>query len=127
MKRILIVDDYKDMRGILRSLLESEGYACQEVEHGAEALAHLQAEHFDLVITDNEMPVMSGIQLLQSLSENLGKQPPPVVLLSGRLTKEVRHTALRAGASSVFKKPCNVQQILLEVAKILDQRETLKD
>ncbi len=83
MKQILIVDDYANGRQVLRERLEMQGYACQEVEDGSAALRAIQTKCFDLVITDNEMPVMTGIQLLQYLAERPEDQPPPVLFLTG--------------------------------------------
>ena len=56
MKQILIVDDFEPGRLLLREKLEMQGYVCQEVENGLEALEILQTKHFDLVLTDNQMP-----------------------------------------------------------------------
>jgi CheY-like chemotaxis protein len=61
MKRILLVDDFEPGRVVLRERLELQGYACQEVENGSEGLKAIETEHFDLKITDNQMPVMTGL------------------------------------------------------------------
>ena len=77
MKHILIVDDYASGRHILRERLELQGYVCQEVEDGSKALEVLQIQHFDLIITDNQMPVMTGLEFLQHLAKRPEDQRPP--------------------------------------------------
>ena len=62
MKRILLIDDFEPGRVVLRERLELQGYACQEVENGSEGLKAIETEHFDLIITDNQMPVMTGMK-----------------------------------------------------------------
>ena len=73
---ILLVDDKPEVRQMLRSILESESFACEEAENGAEALQCLDAQTFALVITDIEMPVMDGLELLQHLAQKPAGEPP---------------------------------------------------
>ena len=119
MSRILIVDDYASGRQVLRERLEILGYTCQEVEHGAEALEAMQTSHFDLVITDNEMPVMSGLQLLQRLAEEKEHQHPPVIFLTGNSSDELHNAAREAGACLVMNKPYRGQELLFAVSRLL--------
>ena len=99
-----------------------QGYACQEVEHGSEALRAIQTKHFDLVITDNEMPVMTGLQLLQCLAEKPEDQRPPVILLTGNLSDDLCYAAQRAGARAVLTKPYQDQELFSEITRILEPR-----
>ena len=64
-KRILIVDDEPAVRRTVRSALESAGYDCAESENGASALAWLEENHADLIISDYHMPVLGGLKLLE--------------------------------------------------------------
>ena len=122
MKQILIVDDFASGRHVLREWLERQGYACQEVEHGSEALRAIQIKHFDLVITDNQMPVMTGLQLLQRLAERPEGQRPPVIFLTGNLSEQLSNAAQKAGASAVMQKPYNDQELISEITRILEHR-----
>ena len=122
MKQILIVDDYANGRQVLRERLEMQGYACQEVEDGSAALRAIQAKCFDLVITDNEMPVMTGIQLLQYLAERPEDQPPPVLFLTGHPSNELSNAAQAAGACAVLEKPYKDQELISEITRILETR-----
>ena len=119
MKHILIVDDCASGRHLLREWLELQGYACREVEHGSEALKAIQKKRFDLVITDHQMPVMTGLQFLQRLAESPDGQRPPVIFLTGQASVHVRKAAQAAGAHVVLQKPCNERDLSLEITKIL--------
>ncbi|MGD9851953.1 MAG: response regulator [Nitrospirales bacterium] len=121
MKQILLVDDYVSGRQVLREKLEMHGYVCQEVEDGAEALKAIQAEHFDLVITDNQMPVMTGLELLQSLAKKPKNRRLPIILLTGNLTEPLQKAARMAGASAIFKKPYKDQELLSAITRIFGE------
>ena len=125
MKRILIVDDFEAGRLVLRKLLELKGYACQEAGNGLEALETLQTKKFDLVITDNKMPEMTGLELIQSLAQRPKDQRPTIILLTGHPSQEVYHEAQRADVWAIFKKPYDFQELFLKISSALDYREKL--
>ena len=120
MKQILLVDDFEPGRLVLRERLEKHGYACQEVKNGSEALKAIEKERFDLVITDNQMPVMTGLQMLQCLAERTEDQRPPVILTTGHPSNELSNAAQAAGACAVLQKPYKGQELLSEIARILE-------
>lgn len=123
MKQILIVDDFEPGRLVLRERLEMQGYLCQEVEDGSEALRAMQTQHFDLVITDNQMPVMTGLQLLQCLAERPEDQRTPVIFTTGQLSEHLSNAAQTAGACAVLQKPYNDEELISEIARILKPQE----
>jgi two-component system response regulator HydG len=124
--RVLIVDDDPEIRWTVRSLLESRGYECEEAENGVAAVAQLASGFFDLVITDNLMPVMSGVELSEWLSEWLMEAPegkvPAVIVLSGDLSKQERTRAMKAGVYSILSKPCDCNHLLFMVAQAVNSR-----
>jgi len=122
MKRILIVDDFQPARLILRERLEIQGYLCHEVENGAEALEAIQMKPFDLVITDNHMPVMTGLQMLRYLADRPDDQQPPVIMLTGHASNELSNFAQAAGACAVLEKPFNPKTLISEITRILELR-----
>jgi len=122
MKRILIVDDFEPGRLVLREKLERKGYTCEEVENGSEALKNLQASHFDLVITDNQMPVMTGLEMIRSLAKNSNDQQPPIILLTGNPSNNLCSKAREAGVEAVFPKPYNERDLSLAITRILEPR-----
>jgi CheY-like chemotaxis protein len=121
MKRILIVDDFEPGRLVLRENLEMQGYACQEVENGLLGLKTLQAKHFDLVITDNSMPVMTGLELLQALAKQPSESRPPVILLTGHPSSALFSEARKAGARVTLSKPYEERELLSEITRILGE------
>ena len=118
-KCILLVDDDSNVRGFLRTLLESEGYFCKEVENGALALDWLKTNRTDLVITDNKMPILGGLDFLERLSSmNIGFHPK-IIVHSGNLTEEITKRALNIGAYAVLSKPCKVSELLTTIVQSL--------
>ncbi len=88
--RILLVDDHEMGRKALRLYLEHLGYACEEVEHGAAAVAYLEkTQKVDLLISDNRMPVMTGMELLMELQRRPQFQSLPIIMYSGNVIKEL--------------------------------------
>lgn len=118
--RILLVDDEAAVRGTLRAVLESQGYHCQEAENGAVALERLEHERFDLIITDNRMPVLNGVEFLERLSRKKGENPP-VIFFTGDLSPAEKERALQAGARAVLEKPPNFGEIISAVAQALSE------
>jgi two-component system response regulator HydG len=121
--RVLIVDDDPDIRWTVRSLLESRGYECEEAENGVAAVAQLASGFFDLVITDNLMPVMSGVELSEWLMEAPEGKVPAVIVLSGDLSKQERTRAMKAGVYSILSKPCDCDHLLFMVAQAVNSRD----
>ena len=80
-RRILVVDDEVMTRKVIIAYLARGGYAVQAVESGEEALQYLSSETFDLVLTDNSMPVMSGVELAGAIKAI--RPGLPVVMFSG--------------------------------------------
>ena len=119
MPRILIVEDFASVRDVLRSELEIQGYVCHEVEDGLEALKVMQDEHFDLVITDYQMPGVNGLELLRRLPKGGKVTQPPVIFVTGNLSDDVRHAAERAGVCAFFTKPYQFQELNVEVTRVL--------
>ena len=121
MKRILLVDDHAMARDALKLFLEYHGYACEEAEHGAAALAWLEpGQPVDLIVSDNQMPVMTGLEFLLQVKANPHFGTIPFILYSGNITDEIRRQAHQAGAMAVLKKPYNFSDFLAIVSKFLE-------
>ena len=121
MKRILLVDDHEMARQALKLFLEHNGYVCDEAEHGAAALAWLeQGQHVDLIVSDNFMPVMSGLEFLVQVRAHPHFSTIPFILYSGKLTDEMERQAHQAGAMAVLHKPYNFSEFLGIVIQALE-------
>ena len=125
-KRILIVDDDPDVRHSLRSLFISSGYLCHEAENGAIALDYLTILPIDLVVTDNKMPVLSGLQFLQQLAQNSEQIKPPIILLTGNLERSLLKKARDAGAYAILGKPYSWEELLSTVRKALNHKPNVQ-
>jgi CheY-like chemotaxis protein len=124
MKRILLVDDHQLTREALKLFLETQGYMVEEAENGAEGLAVIDQGHgFDLVISDNQMPVMTGIELIQRLARRSYLTTHPLILYSGQLTPELEQQARHLGVYAVLQKPYSFQDLLATVRQACEDQE----
>jgi DNA-binding NtrC family response regulator len=117
MATILIVDDEKNIRGVLARSLRLEGYAALEAENGMDALTQLEAGEVDLVILDLNMPQLDGLGLLEKMKERGLSLPSLVLTAHGTIEKAVR--AVRLGAFDFIEKPPGAERILLAVQNAL--------
>ncbi|MFM2407328.1 MAG: hypothetical protein RL358_70 [Pseudomonadota bacterium] len=104
--RFLVVDDFSTMRRIVRNLLKELGFVnVQEAEDGVDALAKLRATEFDFVVSDWNMPNMTGIELLQHIRADAKLKHLPVLMVTAEAKKENIIAAAQAGASGYVVKP----------------------
>lgn len=115
--RIMVVDDNEDMRESFRLILSAEGYEVVTVERGLQALAILEEGPFDLVLTDLEMPGMSGLELLGNIKA-IAPQTA-VIVVTGRASFPSALTALQRGASAYLDKAMSAEEILNVIRKAL--------
>lgn len=122
MKKVLLVDDDLNAREALRLVLESQQLQCIEVGNGSEAIDWLSTQQADLIISDNQMPVLTGLDFIDQiqLREKIPHQTP-IILLSGHLKEQDKNRARQAGVFAVLDKPCNFSQFLSMVQLALDQ------
>jgi two-component system response regulator AtoC len=108
-KRVLVVDDERKMRRLLQMLLENLGLESMATESAEEALALIQSEHLDLVMTDLRLPGMSGIDLLRSVRETDAAIPVIVLTAYGSVQSAV--DAMKLGAFDYVLKPFDVEAV----------------
>jgi len=119
-ERILIVDDSKEIQEILRNIvLEPAGYRVLTASSGADGLRLAIEEQPDLVILDEQMPEMTGLQLLQALREE--HLDLPVVFMTGHGSEELVVQAFRLGARDYVIKPFEPQRMGRIVERLLEQ------
>ena len=105
--KILVVDDDRLIRRLLRSGLSSRGFSVVEAENGASALAVAKDQPPDLIVLDLGLPDLSGLDLLRRFREDSNI---PIVVLSNTDAVRVKVEALEAGASDFVTKPFNVDE-----------------
>ena len=86
MARILIIDDDRDLRTVMRVVLEGEGHTVHEGENGVDGIGLIDALRPDIVFLDLSMPVMSGAELLAELTRRSDQRTVRIVAMSGRRT-----------------------------------------
>jgi two-component system, chemotaxis family, chemotaxis protein CheY len=104
--KILVVDDFSTMRRIVRNLLKELGFSnVHEAEDGVDALKKLRAESFDFVVSDWNMPNMTGIDLLREIRKDAALKHLPVLMVTAEAKRENIIEAAQAGASGYVVKP----------------------
>jgi len=125
MSKILIVDDEKTIRSVLRSLLEKEGYEIIEAENGAAGVEFAKKEDPDVILMDLTMPVMGGLKACRLLKEDVKTKNIPVLVLTTE-TGENKVEAINAGVDDFVNKPFDSEEISIRVKSML-KIKTLSD
>jgi two-component system chemotaxis sensor kinase CheA len=118
-KSILVAEDSITSRSLLKNILETAGYDVQTAVDGAEAFATLKTASFDLVVSDVEMPRMSGFELAAKIRSESAIAGLPVVLVTALGSREDRERGIDAGANAYIVKSNFDQSNLLEVVRRL--------
>jgi len=123
--KVLIVDDEKSIRSVLREILEDENYVVDDAANGQEALDKLHDESFDVVLSDVKMPKMDGITLLEKiLDEEINTQ---VIMISAHGTIDTALDATRKGAFDFIEKPPDLNRVLLAIRNALDKKNLVSE
>jgi putative two-component system response regulator len=121
--RILIVDDEKSIRTLLRAGLQSRGYHCQEAVDGEDAISKVTSDPPALVILDINMPGKHGDQVLRDLK---AISPDPAVIMSTAINDtQMAVDCIRDGAYDYFTKPFNMEDVILGVKRALENRRLI--
>lgn len=116
-KKILVVDDEADMVATCVRLLMGLGHACVTARDAPEALALLDAERLDLVLTDLMLPVVDGLEVVRRAR---GLQDPvPVVVFTGYVSPDSMRASFEAGAAAYLKKPFTAKELKETVQRVL--------
>jgi DNA-binding NtrC family response regulator len=120
MPRVLVVDDDEAIRDTLYELL-SEEYICQTAETAEKAFARLEAESYDVVLTDISMPGLSGLELLGQVRQRF--PGIPVIIISGISDQEHAQGLIRLGAFDYLLKPFRLEVVEKSVERALRFRK----
>jgi two-component system chemotaxis response regulator CheY len=119
--KILIVDDFATMRKVIRNLLKQVGYEnIVEAEDGAIALRTLKAQKVDFVISDWNMPNMSGLELLKAVRADSELTKTPFLMVTAEALQDNVIAAVKAGVSNYIVKPFTAEVLNSKIEKILE-------
>ncbi|MCS6917574.1 MAG: sigma-54 dependent transcriptional regulator [Chitinophagales bacterium] len=119
MATILVIDDEKSIRRMLREILEYEGYKVEEAADGLEGLELIKSKAFDAVLLDIKMPKMDGMEVLDKIMEI--NSDLPVLIISGHGTIDTAVEAVKKGAYDFVAKPMDLNRLLISLRNALDK------
>jgi DNA-binding NtrC family response regulator len=122
---ILLVEDEANMVRTLTKILERKGYVVDAAGTGDAALRRLAERTYDLVITDLNMPLMDGMQLLREMHAR--RLQPATIVLTGHGTIQTAVEAMKLGAGDYLIKPCHPDELLLVAARLLEVRDLRRE
>jgi len=120
--RILIVDDFSTMRRIVKNLLNDLGFMnTTEAEDGNSALSALRASSFDFVVTDWNMPGMTGIELLKAIRNDPKLAKLPVLMVTAEAKREQIVEAAQCGVNGYIIKPFTAETLKDKLTKVFER------
>ena len=114
-RKILVADDIKMNRELMRDVLESNGYLVMEARDGGEAIREAYSGKPDLILLDIDMPVLNGFAVVKRLRQDKHFGDTPIIAITGLSSREDRERAYDAGFNSFLRKPFNLSNILEEI------------
>lgn len=118
-KHILIVDDDESILSIFKRLTEEVGYTCAVARDGEEALTFLDSNRVEVVITDINMPNMTGIELLKKVKQ---RHSADVIVMTGLAEDHTYEEIVKAGASDFMEKFSGAQELMVRLERVLRER-----
>lgn len=120
--KILIVDDFSTMRRIIKNLLRDLGFTnTQEADDGSTALPMLKSGDFDFLVTDWNMPGMTGIELLKEVRADANLAGLPVLMVTAEAKRDQIVEAAQAGVNGYVVKPFTAQVLKEKIDKIFER------
>jgi len=119
MKRILIVEDQEDLRGVLRDLLSGSGYAVIEASDGQDGVTKAKSERPDLILMDIQLPVLDGYEATRQIKADPTVAKTPIVAVSSFAMKGDEEKARAAGCDYYVTKPYSPLQLLRTIRGVL--------
>ena len=125
MAKILVIDDEKSIRNILREILEFEKHKVDEAEDGAAGLILAQKNNYDVVLCDIKMPKMDGLDVLSELVKI--ENAPAVVMISGHGSIDTAVLALKKGAFDFITKPPDLNRLLVTIRNAIERFNLIQE
>jgi len=121
MAKLLVVDDEKNLRLVVQKELARQGHSVDTASDGEEAWELLEAEDFDVVLCDINMPRLDGMGLLRRLCEQ-NQNRPEVIMLTGQATVETAIEAMKLGAYDYLTKPYRIAELSVLVEQAAEKQ-----
>ena len=118
-KRVLVVDDSSSVRQMICFTLNTAGYQTEEAGDGKQGLTKAQSGTFNMVFTDQNMPVMDGLTLIRSLRQLPTYKSTPILMLTTEAGADMKAQGKAAGATGWLVKPFDPEKLLEVVKKVL--------
>ena len=118
---ILTVDDSPSLRMAIKIALTGAGYAVTEAGDGVEGLSKATSTHFDMIVTDLNMPNMDGLTMIEELRKSPAQAGVPIIFLTTESDAEMKQRAKAAGATGWLVKPFVPDQLVKVARKVLGQ------
>ena len=125
MFRILVVDDDKNTRLLLKAVLESEGYTVYVAQNGEDALTVMDQQHIDLVVLDVMMPKMDGYEFTKTLRE--AQNNLPILMVSAKQLPTDKKKGFLVGTDDYMTKPIDEEEMLLRIKALLRRAQIVSD
>lgn len=120
--KVLVVDDFATMRRIIKNVLKQIGFInILEADDGTAALGVLKENKVDLIISDWNMPKMSGLDLLKTVRKEEATKKVPFVMVTAEAQKDNVLQAVQAGVSNYIVKPFTADAVKEKLTKIFDK------
>lgn len=119
--KILVVDDFATMRKVVRNLLKQVGYDdIVEAEDGVMALKALKSQKIDVIISDWNMPNMSGLELLKAVRDDADLAKTPFLMVTAEALQDNVVAAVKAGVNEYIVKPFTAEVLNEKIIKIME-------
>ncbi len=120
--RFLVVDDFPTMRRIIKNLLKEIDYEnVDEAEDGSDALKKLKADSYDFIISDWNMPNMTGLELLKAVRADASLKDKPFLMVTAEAEKGKVIEAIQAGVNNYIVKPFTSATLKEKIDKVLEK------
>jgi len=125
--KVLVVDDFPTMRRIVKNLLKQLGFEnIDEAENGEDALRKLKSGDYGLVVSDWNMPIMEGLELLKHIRNDPQLKDIPFLMVTAEAEKEKVIEAIKAGVDNYIVKPFTGEVLKEKLEKIAQKKPSLK-
>ncbi len=125
MKKILVVDDERNIQNILKQVLIDEGYSVLTTGTGKDCIDAVKKEFFDAIILDVKLPDIDGISIIEDIKKTSGESE--IIVISGHATIEMAVEAIKRGAYDFIKKPLSLEKVRIVLRHALEMHNIRRE